>query len=71
MSKTSQHTIKNIFKITFMVIAVNVCALTTQYFLDSQQKSGLADVSVAEYTQTLIQGKILPMVFTVAHHFLD
>ena len=71
MSSTNKHTVKNIFKITFLVITVNVCALTTQYFVDNHHNSDMASLSISEYTHTLIKGKLLPTVLTITNHFID
>ncbi|MGB0525914.1 MAG: hypothetical protein ACPGJS_23240 [Flammeovirgaceae bacterium] len=70
MSRSTKHTIKNIFKISFMVLAINVCALTTQYFLEVHHNTAQSELSISEYTHTLIEGKILPIVCTVTDQFL-
>ena len=67
MRKSTTHTIKNIFKVSAVVIIVNVFGLTTQYMLDSHNDR--QNQSVAEYTHSLIKGKLLPLVVVVFDRF--
>ena len=67
MKARVKHSIKNILKITAMVIMVNICGLATQYFIDYSPEN--EQQTVTEYTHNLLKNKFMPFVVTVTQQF--
>lgn len=70
MSKSTKHTVKNTFRIGFMILGINFFALGTQHMLNTRGENS-SELSITEYTHKLIKGNITPLVFAITNTFLD